>query len=567
MQGPSTVLSSSLPEHHHYYSYTQAQQERSNTANSSFSLSSNTGIFATEINNDNDDQNYDERTQRRNKKVPPKLPPLNEDYDYSSIFSTHTHRQNNKQRRPFSELKFTGNHVESIEELRLNLPIIRRNARKFNDPEKNKKIHRQEKDVFDADMENWLLITKRFPFGKRWSRKEKRTLRKLFDIIDDDHSGEVDVDELADPLLSSGIARTMGQVRALVKSVDEDNSGSIGFDEFLSIMRPKQQHHHLMKNSQQMMKLKYAQLQKRKEEERKKRVSTFFPPVNNIASGGKQQNGESRDKESQNKMNNKFAFAVKATIEQNNEKKLTRESIRKRRNTMRKNNQPVTKTETISQNNVINTTSNNNTSSQSPPKISETTMHSNSNNPIAKLQLIQQQNGNMGIKSVLTVKRRKLLLDATMCEAQRREISLGELQLWKTQLKDLTGMAKFKKLYEIQQMIKSLQKNQNEKQHFVSAMQGIISREKGEEISLNVEGEEFKIIKDRRRSSLLSLPDIHELQDLQKQKRRQDHQNNLVNIMNSQKEKQERMGHRLAFLYHSRSSQIQTNNTMRASIQ
>ena len=69
--------------------------------------------------------------------------------------------------------------------------------------------------------------------------KQKRALRTWFDHLDDDRSGEVDVDELADPLLSTGIASTLQEVKDLIRTVDKDDSGEIGFDEFLKVMQPK----------------------------------------------------------------------------------------------------------------------------------------------------------------------------------------------------------------------------------------------------------------------------------------------------------------------------------------
>ena len=58
--------------------------------------------------------------------------------------------------------------------------------------------------------------------------------------LDDDNSGEVDVQELADPLLSTGIAKTMIEVVDLIREVDRDDTGEIGFEEFLQIMKPNE---------------------------------------------------------------------------------------------------------------------------------------------------------------------------------------------------------------------------------------------------------------------------------------------------------------------------------------
>jgi len=53
-----------------------------------------------------------------------------------------------------------------------------------------------------------------------------------------DGSGEISTDELEDPLLSTGIAKTVADVEALVEEVDKDGSREIGFAEFLSVLQP-----------------------------------------------------------------------------------------------------------------------------------------------------------------------------------------------------------------------------------------------------------------------------------------------------------------------------------------
>ncbi|GMH46485.1 hypothetical protein TrRE_jg305, partial [Triparma retinervis] len=106
------------------------------------------------------------------------------------------------------------------------------------DEEKKKLIKETEDEIRDADTEKYLLKRKAFP-EFRWTVKQKRALRKWFDHLDEDKSGEVDVDELADPLLSTGIASTIKEVQELIRVVDKDDSGEIGFEEFLKVMQPK----------------------------------------------------------------------------------------------------------------------------------------------------------------------------------------------------------------------------------------------------------------------------------------------------------------------------------------
>ena len=93
-------------------------------------------------------------------------------------------------------------------------------------------------DLAAQTVESWLLRHASFPDG-RWTVHEKADLKRWFDLLDVDGSGEVGADELADPLLSTGVAESMQEVRALIATVDKDGSGEIGFDEFLRVMKPK----------------------------------------------------------------------------------------------------------------------------------------------------------------------------------------------------------------------------------------------------------------------------------------------------------------------------------------
>lgn len=97
-------------------------------------------------------------------------------------------------------------------------------------------LRKQKEEIRDAELEKWLEGTGKFP-KSRWHIKEKRSLKEWFDKLDQDGSGDIDVEELADPLLSSGITKSVSEVKYLVGSFDHDNSGGIGFQEFLSIMK------------------------------------------------------------------------------------------------------------------------------------------------------------------------------------------------------------------------------------------------------------------------------------------------------------------------------------------
>lgn len=70
--------------------------------------------------------------------------------------------------------------------------------------------------------------------------REKMTLmRRWFESLDADGSGEVGLDELEDPLVSVGLARSRDDVQKLIDEVDKDGKGEVTFDQFLHLMYPK----------------------------------------------------------------------------------------------------------------------------------------------------------------------------------------------------------------------------------------------------------------------------------------------------------------------------------------
>eukprot|EP00238_Polyblepharides_amylifera_P015538 CAMPEP_0196601152 /NCGR_PEP_ID=MMETSP1081-20130531/95759_1 /TAXON_ID=36882 /ORGANISM="Pyramimonas amylifera, Strain CCMP720" /LENGTH=370 /DNA_ID=CAMNT_0041927019 /DNA_START=618 /DNA_END=1730 /DNA_ORIENTATION=- len=67
---------------------------------------------------------------------------------------------------------------------------------------------------------------------------QKRALRKWFDSMDADGSGDISVHELTDALLSTGIAHNRAEAEKLFWTVDSSGTGEIDFDEFLGVLNP-----------------------------------------------------------------------------------------------------------------------------------------------------------------------------------------------------------------------------------------------------------------------------------------------------------------------------------------
>lgn len=87
-------------------------------------------------------------------------------------------------------------------------------------------------DLRVEDLERWGH-KRNMKVAQNYSNLEKRTLRRWFEELDFDGSGEVNVEELQDPMLSSGILKTREQVMRVLANVDKNNTQGIDFQEFL----------------------------------------------------------------------------------------------------------------------------------------------------------------------------------------------------------------------------------------------------------------------------------------------------------------------------------------------
>ncbi len=88
-------------------------------------------------------------------------------------------------------------------------------------------------DLYEEANEKWCSSHGKRVTGE-YNNKEKRQLRCWFKELDYDHSGEVNVNELQDALISSGILKTREQVKRVLTNADKNRSAGIDFDEFIS---------------------------------------------------------------------------------------------------------------------------------------------------------------------------------------------------------------------------------------------------------------------------------------------------------------------------------------------
>jgi len=91
------------------------------------------------------------------------------------------------------------------------------------------------KDLWQYEAERFAHMRHKKP-QFRLTLEEKKSLRRWFSALDADGSGEVTIDELEDPLISTGILKTKEEVLACMRAWDTDNSNTISFDEFVEAL-------------------------------------------------------------------------------------------------------------------------------------------------------------------------------------------------------------------------------------------------------------------------------------------------------------------------------------------
>ncbi len=278
---------------------------------------------------------------------------------------------------------------------------------------RKRQLQKYESQIREAQTEQWLKSKSQFP-SNRWTIEQRRALKGWFEQIDRDNSGEIDVDELADPLMSSGLAKSMSEVTKVFERLDSDNSNGIGFEEFLKVMKS--------------------------------------------------------DK-------HKDDFSHLRGVDDVKERKFTKKR---------------------------------NCGQQEDEKLMTAT------NPI--VQLAQKQNGNghlLDVDCILSQERRKLLLDATMLSAERRDQAQEQIRQWRAEIKKLEGSSTInKRMHDISTLIENMESDRVEKENFVITMKGVLTRirsgqdESGEEVDrgVNIQVKKFQqsLMKSRNASLIRS---------------------------------------------------------------
>jgi len=81
------------------------------------------------------------------------------------------------------------------------------------------------------------LVARGATTGSDFSPAERSELRRWFDALDTDGGGDIDLAELAAPLLSTGIASSIPEVRAIIEKNQIEEGGGIDFESFQRLLK------------------------------------------------------------------------------------------------------------------------------------------------------------------------------------------------------------------------------------------------------------------------------------------------------------------------------------------
>ena len=83
----------------------------------------------------------------------------------------------------------------------------------------------------------WAATHRAFSSARGGKGLDEATLRTLFEEIDEDHSGQINGDELGSALRARGFKISTAVIHKLLKFADADGDGMLDVDEFASVMK------------------------------------------------------------------------------------------------------------------------------------------------------------------------------------------------------------------------------------------------------------------------------------------------------------------------------------------
>lgn len=99
-----------------------------------------------------------------------------------------------------------------------------------------------------AEEMKWLKEHNRKKYDALKEKQNRlRDLKKWFNCFDADGSGTISADELVDPLLSLGLAKTVHEVEKMIAEVDDSGDGELQFEEFVQLFGTNYESHPIVK--------------------------------------------------------------------------------------------------------------------------------------------------------------------------------------------------------------------------------------------------------------------------------------------------------------------------------
>mmetsp|Transcript_45833 Transcript_45833/g.146192 ORF Transcript_45833/g.146192 Transcript_45833/m.146192 type:complete len:158 (-) Transcript_45833:755-1228(-) len=73
------------------------------------------------------------------------------------------------------------------------------------------------------------------------SEDEVKNFREVFDLVDKDHSGNIDAEEVKELMGLLGMFPSKDEVEKMISEIDKDGNGEVDFEEFLVVMAGNQE--------------------------------------------------------------------------------------------------------------------------------------------------------------------------------------------------------------------------------------------------------------------------------------------------------------------------------------
>jgi hypothetical protein len=97
-------------------------------------------------------------------------------------------------------------------------------------------LQKQKRGQIESQMEQWLNKRQAVGTSLRFTRSELRQLRQWFEYMDADGSGQINIQELEEPMISAGAVRSRRELLAVLRVIDSDGNSELSFEELVQTL-------------------------------------------------------------------------------------------------------------------------------------------------------------------------------------------------------------------------------------------------------------------------------------------------------------------------------------------